>query len=168
VAILPTVWTKFITNGVVNVFRVFPNGESTMVGLDNIYGDYEASRENDKISITIYSWPSQSRITSTSSRLNVTLSLSIANPNILSSTVFAEQFDEPEIHIDYTSLDASSRIRSLQSRIPRKIFQQNAIYNKMRKWHTVHLMVTTPLPSEKAMINVEFLMVAMMKYGVPF
>ncbi|EQC37709.1 hypothetical protein SDRG_04736 [Saprolegnia diclina VS20] len=57
-----TVWSEFVFDQVPRVFRVFPNGESSMAPISQLqHGDYVAMRlDADTVSLKLYGWPSDS------------------------------------------------------------------------------------------------------------
>ncbi|OQR83219.1 hypothetical protein ACHHYP_14947 [Achlya hypogyna] len=54
-----TVWSEFVLDQLPRVFRVFPNGESSMAPLAQLqHGDYMASRlDHDTLSLKLFGWP---------------------------------------------------------------------------------------------------------------
>ncbi|KAF0713139.1 Aste57867_4503 [Aphanomyces stellatus] len=58
IAMFPTVWTELVLDKSPRVFRVFPNGETSMSGWGNfLHGDYVAWKDNNAICIRLASWP---------------------------------------------------------------------------------------------------------------
>ncbi|KAF0720594.1 Aste57867_187 [Aphanomyces stellatus] len=69
-----TIWSEFVLDGQPRVFRVFPNGESTMTSLSGFqHGDYIGQFQNGVISLDFLSWPNSPKANSDVLRVAITL-----------------------------------------------------------------------------------------------
>ena len=125
-------WSKLVLDNTANVFRVFPNGVTTMISDDYIYGDYVGRMQsNNTLGICTYIWPKSSclkaKIWSIECQISVVVDSKVPS---LSYEFKVNLFDVKSIDsINYEILDASSRIQTLSSMPCALVAHVKAIYN---------------------------------------
>jgi len=124
-------WSKFELDNTAKVFRVFPNGIASMASIDYIYGDYIGEILNDStINLKFYMWPKC--LTKPIWSFECNISVVHSRQRALAYALKVFRYDDQLVSgIDYTTMDASSRIGSLNTSFRILVGHLNAIYTGM-------------------------------------
>ncbi|KAH9103965.1 hypothetical protein AeMF1_019832 [Aphanomyces euteiches] len=95
-ALFPTVWSELVLDNNARVFRVFPNGETSMTTcLNLLYGDYIGSVGQSQLSLTLVAWPLDDVQPRTSYICRVQVQANPGHPDTLVVSMKVSEFTIP-------------------------------------------------------------------------
>ncbi|OQR89521.1 hypothetical protein ACHHYP_06240 [Achlya hypogyna] len=125
-SLLPAVWTSIALDRQPQVFQAFPNGESTLLDVGYIHGDYVAWPAGDNtIHLRLYSWP-----TTPGYVVCTRIVVQIPEPHRLLLAMVIELVEDADPPADYLTLNAETRIQRLQPTGAHVLLDLNLAYDR--------------------------------------
>ncbi|KAH9152474.1 hypothetical protein AeRB84_005098 [Aphanomyces euteiches] len=124
------IWSEFHLNGIPQVHRVFPNGETTMACVNGLmHGDYVAELVDDSVvALTLFSWPATE-----TSRLCYAIHIHMARIGETSLALDVRVVAAPEVAFvqDYWCMTANERVARYDERNERPVVAFQIAYDRL-------------------------------------